>query len=502
MKGCLILVFSIGLFISRVKAADIFSPGIIWEPETALTVPPYYNTLESNGDQSRVVVTSDGQVHITWTSFRPATPRVPQIYYKRFIPGVGWGEDTCISADLAGTVQCELPAIACDSQDNLHLVWAEYRAIWNIWYKMRSSFGVWDSVSSSISPGYAHKFDPVIACSPNGNVHVAWKEYDGTKRLVYREKIGDVWGPTFTVESLLPHYRGIYYISIAPGPDNSIHFSWHIETDSAPPRVFYLYRCRNSEGIWSEPETIPFAYSMVVNPYTGEPHIFSGTTIIRHAYKSGRLWAIEAVTNPIPDCWQYFPDCVFTPDTVLHVVWSNRWYLSGVYYHQLRHTSKRPGGQWDTIDIVTPDSTKDRYLSYPSLANGGRSLFDHHLYLVYDISDSNQVPQVYFVHGQPMPSGIRWEKGILPEVRTGSNLFVRGTRIGYEVAQTGLVRLAAYSALGRRVRVITQGRQEKGRYCVVWDGRDEKGKPEPAGVYYCRLETADKCVTAKMLLIR
>ncbi|MGB9743046.1 MAG: hypothetical protein ACP5JB_06935 [candidate division WOR-3 bacterium] len=502
-------ILLLGVLITQ--PGSTFCPEMFWFPETALTAPPHYNALGVSGfsyHYNNVVASSDGCVHIVWASIRPDPVR-PQIYYKRFIPSAGWIEDTCISADLRSLVGCDNPRIACDSQDNLHVVWEEYyrTAQWNIWYKMRGAIGRWDSISTNIAPGYARKSLPVIACSPNGNVHVAWQEGEGVgpARVMYREKVGNVWGAVCTVVVANRDSLFISSYAIAAGPDNSVHLHWIISTDSAPPTFFYFYRYRNPEGIWSEPESLPFSGSLAINPYTGEPHICGSYDTglnqprgIGHLYKSGGVWHFDTITRPIPNVYQEAAHGVFTPDTVLHVVWHVSWYASRIYYTQLWHTIKSPHRQWVSIDVITPDSTKIRH--YPSLANGGRSPYAHHLYLVYDVEDTNRIPQVYFVHGEPRSSGVKWEKEASPE--PGSNLIVSGARIRYWVEQAGLVRLVVYSVLGRRVRVLAEARKERGWYELVWDGRDETGREMPAGIYYCRFEAAGNWLTGKVILVR
>jgi Zn-dependent metalloprotease len=51
------------------------------------------------------------------------------------------------------------------------------------------------------------------------------------------------------------------------------------------------------------------------------------------------------------------------------------------------------------------------------------------------------------------------------------------------------VRLALYDLLGRRIRVLYEGRLPEGVFS--WDGRDAQGRPLAAGVYMVRLERSD-----------
>ncbi len=70
------------------------------------------------------------------------------------------------------------------------------------------------------------------------------------------------------------------------------------------------------------------------------------------------------------------------------------------------------------------------------------------------------------------------------------NPFNPRTTIRYELAAAGEVRLDVYDLAGRRVRTLVNGRQEAGPQRVVWDGRDDAGRPGATGVYLVRLRTA------------
>lgn len=45
--------------------------------------------------------------------------------------------------------------------------------------------------------------------------------------------------------------------------------------------------------------------------------------------------------------------------------------------------------------------------------------------------------------------------------------------------------VSVYEASGRLVRTLRLTRNENGTHCVMWDGRDQAGRPVPAGLYLC-----------------
>jgi hypothetical protein len=67
---------------------------------------------------------------------------------------------------------------------------------------------------------------------------------------------------------------------------------------------------------------------------------------------------------------------------------------------------------------------------------------------------------------------------------------------------SALVNLSIYNTQGKRVRTLVQGEQAPGLHRVIWDGRDERDKVLPSGVYVCRLEAGNDVMIRKMALIK
>ena len=66
----------------------------------------------------------------------------------------------------------------------------------------------------------------------------------------------------------------------------------------------------------------------------------------------------------------------------------------------------------------------------------------------------------------------------------------------------GAVDLRVYDAGGRLVRVLFGGVAERGTQAVTWDGRDERGRQVGSGVYVCRLRSAGRQASRKLLVVR
>jgi hypothetical protein len=87
-------------------------------------------------------------------------------------------------------------------------------------------------------------------------------------------------------------------------------------------------------------------------------------------------------------------------------------------------------------------------------------------------------------------------------LRGAPNPFNAATTIGYDLAQRERVDLRIHDAAGRRVRTLVSGLvQAAGKHQVVWRGRDDRGRPVAAGVYFCRLQAGANSGTARLTLV-
>ena len=82
------------------------------------------------------------------------------------------------------------------------------------------------------------------------------------------------------------------------------------------------------------------------------------------------------------------------------------------------------------------------------------------------------------------------------------NPFNPTTQIQYSVPKTQEIRLAIYDLLGRQVDVLVDKEVAPGVYTVTWDGTNATGQSVSSGMYFYRLESADRKKVRKMILLR
>ncbi|MEK9139016.1 MAG: FlgD immunoglobulin-like domain containing protein, partial [Bacteroidota bacterium] len=64
------------------------------------------------------------------------------------------------------------------------------------------------------------------------------------------------------------------------------------------------------------------------------------------------------------------------------------------------------------------------------------------------------------------------------------------------------VTLTVYDILGKEVETLVNQEMSPGTYTVNWDGRNSAGVQVGSGVYFYRLQTGERALTKRMLLIR
>ncbi len=82
------------------------------------------------------------------------------------------------------------------------------------------------------------------------------------------------------------------------------------------------------------------------------------------------------------------------------------------------------------------------------------------------------------------------------------NPFNPETVICFSVPEKGMTSLEIFNCRGQRVRSLVHDVRTEGEYRVVWSGTDDRGASLSSGVYLCRLQTGDKSMTRKLMLMK
>jgi hypothetical protein len=125
--------------------------------------------------------------------------------------------------------------------------------------------------------------------------------------------------------------------------------------------------------------------------------------------------------------------------------------------------------------------------------------------LIGGYTGSAGFPTTSGVYDMPNTSGIYNSGNPVSRVmglRSYPNPFGATTAIVFSLPEKEEISLAIYDVNGRLVRKLAGCIFGTGLHRVRWDGRDQDGYPAPSGVYFCRIEGATQCASAKLMSLR
>jgi hypothetical protein len=81
------------------------------------------------------------------------------------------------------------------------------------------------------------------------------------------------------------------------------------------------------------------------------------------------------------------------------------------------------------------------------------------------------------------------------------NPFQRNTGVRFVLPQAGNTIVTVYDVAGRTVQVLHTGHLGAGAHFLAWDGRDVRGARTGGGVYYFRVESGNRVLSAKVVRV-
>lgn len=82
------------------------------------------------------------------------------------------------------------------------------------------------------------------------------------------------------------------------------------------------------------------------------------------------------------------------------------------------------------------------------------------------------------------------------------NPFNPVTNFGFDISESGNVRLDIFDPSGRLVDTILEGWMSAGNHSTRWNGRDAQGRPLSSGVYFARLEALGERTSRSVILVK
>jgi hypothetical protein len=82
------------------------------------------------------------------------------------------------------------------------------------------------------------------------------------------------------------------------------------------------------------------------------------------------------------------------------------------------------------------------------------------------------------------------------------NPFKGFTQINYGVPYTMAVNIAIYNPLGQLIKTLVDETRGPGSYTINWNGKDNRNRPVPEGIYFIRLTTDESIEIEKSIRLR
>jgi hypothetical protein len=82
------------------------------------------------------------------------------------------------------------------------------------------------------------------------------------------------------------------------------------------------------------------------------------------------------------------------------------------------------------------------------------------------------------------------------------NPFNPRTTIRFDLAAKTKVELRVFNVAGRLVRTLVDATLPAERHEIVWDGKDDRDRPVPTGIYFYRLKAGEYLGTKKLVMLK
>jgi len=165
----------------------------------------------------------------------------------------------------------------------------------------------------------------------------------------------------------------------------------------------------------------------------------------------------------------------------------------------------------DSAEVFTPGDHTNSQGQYEVIIPADSYTFKFKLGVQYAIPDSVMLPGVVIVGdtvvdavflGPISAVGENTPSAGTPKLTAMPNPFNPTTTISFELVTTGQVRMSVHGLDGAAVAVLTDQEYSAGEHSVVWNGRDNSGRPLSSGVYLVALNHSGVVRTMKVALVK
>ncbi len=478
------------------------------------------DTTTRNQLSPSLAVDREGNLYLSWQDLRnlDITGRGNIYFSSSFDGGRTWAKNRMIDPDR-GTPSD--PHLACDSSGNIYFVWAD-EPKGEIYFSMSCDKGTTWTQAVRVDDGLHSSYGPALAVDDKGWIYVVWSDTreDWDIYFSMSTDAGTTWTPNVRVNyppsnlqlasDIAVDKKGVIYVvwlDFRSGVKWDLYFSKSADAGS----TWSLSKKVNNDdingSIANDPSLVVDSNGGLYVVWTYQGNHTTGVYFSRSG-NGGWSWTRTVKVNT-DSIYQYSDPCLsIDAQGRLYIAW----HALAVYpdsFHIYFSMSQDSGRTWLSPNIQVDEM--DWGALRPSLG----AIKNGELYIAWDeVKDSRGGADIYF-SSDTVFSGIEeWRENpvVIKDFELGQNWpnpFNPTTIINYELRiKNSPVRttLKVYNILGQEVKTLVSEEQRAGSYEVIWDGRDNRGKPVASGVYFYRLEVKGDGLkatrTKKLVLLR
>jgi len=132
-------------------------------------VQPLTSGIAFSGNAS-IAASRDGVVHLVWVDTRSGSQ---QVWTRRFVPGSGWTAEAQL---VFSATSASAPSISADWAGRMHLVWVDSRDGNNEIYYKQYVPGVGWGTDTRVTTNTFSQIQPYVDADPMGNAYVVWTD--------------------------------------------------------------------------------------------------------------------------------------------------------------------------------------------------------------------------------------------------------------------------------------------------------------------------------------
>jgi hypothetical protein len=292
-----------------------------------------------------IAVDSNNNIHMVWHENAPGNA---EVYYKRSANGGATWTTKRLTYNLGGS---SYPAVAVDPSNNIHVVWHDTTpGSADIYYKKSTDGGTtWTTKRLTYNLGYSSR--TAIAADSNSHIHVVWQDNIPGKFEIFYKK-STTAGSTWTTKRLTYTSNDQYYPAIAADSNNHLHVVWY---DSSPGKFEIKYKKSTNGGTTWTTKRLTYNPGLANSPaiaigsndhlhvvwYDSTPG--NGEIYYKKSTDSGTTWTTKRLTYNAGNSDN--PAIAIDSNNRIHLVWDDS--TSGnreIYYKR----STNGGATWTT----------------------------------------------------------------------------------------------------------------------------------------------------------